>query len=326
MVKVVTMGGGRSTQRQMSYERQASAASLPPASEEDPLTLPMDIVLRIFEHVPPREVVRVCTLVCSSWRAFFKDVTFWKAKMAAAGNYDGRLERLAHVNWPKLCVHTVYEPNLCRSFVGGSLSLEPWSVSYEEWSWFSGKYERRADRDRDQRRDWHQGGGNGWTLQEEGISFEALQDNCGSLKNYATSYEWCCREQVVDLRRSGFTGEVMDSLQPAIEVWEWFAARWDCGSVFNLRVDLLTEKRKVLKTYECSRETEQWQGGELGWRKEGHTFTDYGPGVRFIRFADAGKDTKYWAGHYGSKMAGAWVRVCFQPPRLAEQATAGAQA
>ena len=38
-------------------------------------------------------------------------------------------------------------------------------------------------------------------------------------------------------------------------------------------------------------------------------FRNYGAGVRYILFADAGKDTQSCAGHYGSKMAGAWVRV-----------------
>ena len=40
-----------------------------------------------------------------------------------------------------------------------------------------------------------------------------------------------------------------------------------------------------------------------------HTFSNYGPGLRYIQFIHRGKDTKYWAGHYGSKMAGAQVGI-----------------
>lgn len=40
-----------------------------------------------------------------------------------------------------------------------------------------------------------------------------------------------------------------------------------------------------------------------------YTFRSYGPGVRYIMFIHCGKDTQYWAGHFGSKMAGARVEI-----------------
>lgn len=40
-----------------------------------------------------------------------------------------------------------------------------------------------------------------------------------------------------------------------------------------------------------------------------HEFKNYGRGLRKIRFADGGRDRQHWAGHYGSKMAGAHVKV-----------------
>lgn len=38
-------------------------------------------------------------------------------------------------------------------------------------------------------------------------------------------------------------------------------------------------------------------------------FKNYGPGVRFIKFYHGGVDTQFWAGHYGSKMSGACVKL-----------------
>ena len=72
---------------------------------------------------------------------------------------------------------------------------------------------------------------------------------------------------------------------------------------------LLDKDYKVLKTYRHSEVTEQWKGGDLGWRKVEHVFRDYGAGVRYVLFLDGGKDTQFWAGHYGSKMAAARVQV-----------------
>lgn len=40
-----------------------------------------------------------------------------------------------------------------------------------------------------------------------------------------------------------------------------------------------------------------------------HEFKNYGPGLRKISFYHGGADKLFWAGHYGSKMAGACVYV-----------------
>jgi len=45
-----------------------------------------------------------------------------------------------------------------------------------------------------------------------------------------------------------------------------------------------------------------------------HVFQNYGPGVRFIRFFHGGMDTQFWAGHYGSKMSGACVKLMIPVP------------
>ena len=38
-------------------------------------------------------------------------------------------------------------------------------------------------------------------------------------------------------------------------------------------------------------------------------FQQYGRGVRFVVFYHGGVDTQFWAGHYGSKMSGACVKL-----------------
>lgn len=40
-----------------------------------------------------------------------------------------------------------------------------------------------------------------------------------------------------------------------------------------------------------------------------HEFKNYGRGLRKIEFTHSGRDRRYWAGHYGSKMARACVKV-----------------
>ena len=45
------------------------------------------------------------------------------------------------------------------------------------------------------------------------------------------------------------------------------------------------------------------------WEQEKKVFKDYGPGVRRVSLQSAGKDDKYWGGHYGALMSASTVRV-----------------
>ena len=303
-------------------------------SEGDPLCrLPHELLRHLFSYVPPRELVSVCRLVCHAWREFFSDPSFWQLRMKQSGNYDAKLDNLPAVDWAKLCLYTVHEPNLVKSFLSdGKLSLKPWKILYEDWSHLDEKYvtkmlrleygsaegsQQPAAAGASRRQYRLYGGGNGWDIEEwikkgDPKDEEVLRENSGSTKNYVTSYEWCCRWQLVDLEKCGFTPAIMDAVRPPILTSEWFCARWDCGSIFKTTVALLDKDFKFVQEFKHSEKTAQWKGGELGWRKVKHIFQEYGKGVRYVLFLDGGKDTQYWAGHYGSKMAAANVEVKFK--------------
>jgi hypothetical protein len=54
---------------------------------------------------------------------------------------------------------------------------------------------------------------------------------------------------------------------------------------------------------------EQWAGSS--WTKVEFLVKDYPTGVRRIIFQHEGRDTQFWKGHYGSKMAGGVLRILF---------------
>jgi hypothetical protein len=56
-----------------------------------------------------------------------------------------------------------------------------------------------------------------------------------------------------------------------------------------------------------------------------HVFHNYGPGVRFIKFYHGGIDTQFWAGHYGSKMSGACVKLMIPAPASRRSSVAGGE-
>lgn len=320
------MGGSQSSSAPRGYLSQQSGCSEASEtghdwSESDPLCrLPEELLQYLFSYVPPRQLVRVCRRVSKAWRDFFDDPSFWQLRMKRRGNYDAKLDHAkSRINWAKLCLYSVHEPNLVKSFdSSGDVSLEPWKIIYDDWRQLDEKNITKELKSASSGR--HAGprgwGGDGWSIEEwirrdEAKDQDVLKENEGSCKNYVTSYYWCCRWQLIDLDKHGFTPEVMDTIQPPIFVSEWFCARWDCGSIFKIKVVLLDKDFKFVKVYEHSEETKQWEGGELGWRKVEHIFREYGAGVRYVLFVDGGKDTKWWAGHYGSKMAAANVQVKF---------------
>ena len=313
----------RRLQRTFSEESQTAALkeSGPPSATDPLFALPPEVMLMVLDHVPPHDIITRCRLVCRGWRCLLDDPQFWQLRMARSGNYDPRLATIVPAgdvrSWHRLVYYTTQRPNLIRSFgPDGRLSLEPWRLSDRDWNRFKSQLKPNQGQGggRRQRARW----GSSWSMENainpaEPRNAELLRENGGSQGNYVTSYEWCCRDQFVDLRKYGFSQSIIDTLQPIIEVSEWFCPRHDCGSIYNLKVDLLDNQYHLVDSFAFTQTFPQWHGGgwELAWEKVIHQFKAYGKGVCYVRFADAGKDTKWWAGHYGSKMAAACVRIRF---------------
>ncbi|XP_075183256.1 F-box only protein 2-like [Anomaloglossus baeobatrachus] len=149
-----------------------------------------------------------------------------------------------------------------------------------------------------------QHGGDGWKV-------EALPgDNMANFpfqgKFFATSFELCSKSQVIDLLKEGYTEEKLDA-QPHIVVSEWHAARTDCECSYDLSVQLLSGTREVIGEFSIKYHTIPSTDGS--WRQIKHTFWNYGPGVRFIKFTHSGKDTRYWKGWFGVRMINSSVTI-----------------
>jgi hypothetical protein len=279
--------------------------------------LPPDVRVVIFDYVLPRDIVCNCRLVSKAWKEFLDDPYFWQRKMIRAGNFSDKLLPLKSINWAMLYANTVYRRNILRAVRNGELTLDSsvWTVRYEDWDTFkAGRHLRIRQPSPPKPR--YGGRGSSWIIENGCIGDDETRlraENEGCSQNYATSYTWCCKDKVIDLHCMGVSQELLDNAQPSIVASEWFAARFDCGSIYNLHVALLNSKYENVTHFDHQVTTPQWVGGELGWRRVEHTFTEYGKGVKYIRFAHAGKDTQFWAGHYGSKMAGSQVTICFYP-------------
>lgn len=127
--------------------------------------------------------------------------------------------------------------------------------------------------------------------------------------NFVTSFGMCRKAQLIDLKKEGYSNTFMDEFQPDIKITDWYAPRWDCGSEYNIFVQLLNHKKEVVERF--TPDTiyfEQWNDQQ--WNKLVYVFRDYGPGVRYIRFIHGGKDTQFWQGWYGIRVVDSCVEIC----------------
>lgn len=106
-----------------------------------------------------------------------------------------------------------------------------------------------------------------------------------------------------------------------LRYWFRILSRFDCGGSYDIRVELLDQKKQLieifsLETIYCGTGREEWkqvwqqnacmktQGQLLSdWLfvfQITHVFHKYGPGVGYIR----GRDLRWWKGHFGIHITG----------------------
>ncbi|XP_043917973.1 F-box only protein 27-like [Protopterus annectens] len=147
-------------------------------------------------------------------------------------------------------------------------------------------------------------GGDGWNIDNNHIQIpEAYSQKC-----FVTSYRWCSKEQLINLLAEGATEDELDK-QPEIYVCDWYGTRSDCGGVYEIHVTLLDADKSTVKAeFKCEAPPiPQWN--DASYHKVSHNFRNYGKGVRYVNFCHRGKDTKFWAGHYGTRITNSTVIV-----------------
>uniref|UniRef100_F7BAM9 F-box protein 44 n=1 Tax=Macaca mulatta TaxID=9544 RepID=F7BAM9_MACMU len=221
-----------------------------------------------------------CRLVCSLWRDLIDLVTLWKRKCLREGFITEDWDQPV-ADWKIFYFLRSLHRNLLHNPCAEE-GFEFWSLDVnggDEW--------KVEDLSRDQRKEF---------------------PNDQVKKYFVTSYYTCLKSQVVDLKAEGYWEELMDTTRPDIEVKDWFAARPDCGSKYQLCVQLLSSAHAPLGTFQPDPATIQ-QKSDAKWREVSHTFSNYPPGVRYIWFQHGGVDTHYWAGWYGPRVTNSSITI-----------------
>ncbi|XP_016300557.1 F-box only protein 44-like isoform X1 [Sinocyclocheilus anshuiensis] len=239
--------------------------------------VPLAVVEEILLNLPAHQVVRVCRLVCHEWKELVDSASHWRERCRREGIQPQDVSR-PPVNWRQFYFLTKKRRNLLKN-----------PRAEEE---FSG---------------WKivQNGGDCWTVEDNSVEIPHFT----VAKYFVTSYWLCMKQQLIDLKKEGYSAAFMDQLQPHIKISDWYAPRCDCGSMYQICVELLDQKKKPINTFEPEPVFfPQWNDQQ--WCEMTHVFKDYGPGVRFIRFTHGGKDTQFWAGWYGIRVTNSSVEIC----------------
>uniref|UniRef100_A0A3Q4B415 Uncharacterized protein n=1 Tax=Mola mola TaxID=94237 RepID=A0A3Q4B415_MOLML len=239
--------------------------------------VPLDIVEELFLNLPPHQVVHVCRLVCHQWKEVCDSESLWRERCRREG-YRLREASKAPEDWRLFYFLCKMRRNLLKN-PRGENKMKDWQIL--------------------------ENGGDRWKVEEVMVPHpnEAVQ------KHFVTSYQMCRKSQIIDLSVEGYNPSFMDHFQPDIKISDWYAPRWDCGSQYEIRVELLNERKRPVTTF--APETvyfEQWNDQQ--WNQMIHVFQNYGPGVRYIRFTHGGKDTQFWAGWYGIRVTDSCVEIC----------------
>ncbi|KAM7411484.1 hypothetical protein PAMA_021462 [Pampus argenteus] len=239
--------------------------------------VPLEILEEIFLNLPPDQVVNLCRLVCRQWKEVADSESLWRARCRREGY------------------------NLCEP----TKMPEDWRLYY-----FLCKKRRnllKNPRAEHEMKHWQilENGGDRWKIEDVMVP----HPNEVAQKNFVTSYQMCMKSQLIDLKAEGYNSSFMDHFQPDIKVSDWYAPRWDCGSEYQIRVELLNQRKKPVQIFAPKKVNfEQWN--DQKWNQMVHVFQNYGPGVRYVRFIHGGKDKQFWAGWYGIRVTDSSVEIC----------------
>ncbi|KAM4704042.1 F-box only protein 2 [Rhinophrynus dorsalis] len=241
---------------------------------------PEVVLIRILAGVPAEELVLVCRLVCNQWKDIVDGTDIWQIKCQQEGLTMTERDTKPD-NWKNVYFLNKRKRNLIKNNCGEA-DLDYWEDVLH--------------------------GGDGWKIEElpgdNGGEFPVEGIN----KYFVSSFEWCKKSQIIDLLNEGYWEEVLDTGEPNIVVNDWYAARSDAGCLYELCVQLLSENRDVITEYKSEIITIP-QFNDASWNQISHTFSGYGPGVRFIRFQHGGQDSVFWKGWYGVRVTNSSVTV-----------------
>ena len=285
--------------------------------------LPDDILEEIFVHLSGPDLCKRALLVCKKWNELIDQNAFWTEKCLREKRLTQEkmriLRNLGHMNISAkkfyFSFYALFEKNFLSNPCGDE-NFKYWCFCRQ----MNIKHLQQMDANQIKKViDVYKNSVKSpnkdssvlsiWQIQPETGEFgsKLLYDQKHMLcKKFATSHVLAEKMQLVDLYADCVIASDLHMIDAKIEVSEWYAARFDCGSVYNLNVFLLSDTLEVVDSFAFEHRFEQWSDAE--WKQVSHTFNVKKP-TRYVLFYHSGVDTQFWADFYGAKMTNGSIRI-----------------
>uniref|UniRef100_A0A8C6EK76 F-box protein 2 n=1 Tax=Microcebus murinus TaxID=30608 RepID=A0A8C6EK76_MICMU len=303
--------------------------------------LPEPLLLRVLAELPAAELVRACRLVCLRWKELVDGAPLWLLKCQQEGLAPEGGAEDERDHWQQFYFLSKRRRNLLRNPCGEE-DLEGWSdvehggdgwrveelpgdcgvefthddgvkkffASSFEWCrkaqvidlQAEGYWEELLDTTQPAIvvKDWYSGRCDAGCLYE--LTVKLLSENEDVLAEFSSG-------QVAVPQDSDGEGWIEVSL----EGWRRRGGAWALGVGPGPKGWGLGPRGGAGRRTGVGDQGEH--SGPLGLTlptsgpQISHTFTDYGPGVRFVRFEHGGQDSVYWKGWFGARVTNSSVWV-----------------
>lgn len=238
-----------------------------------------ELLLHVLSFVPAHDLLLHCRCVSRKWCGLVDTPTLWILKCKR----EQRLELLdasrlqPDIPWGRVYVKKPFSRNLLRNPCGQE-GMRYWDA---------------------------RNGGRDWSVEDNRVRMDGAEaQTC-----FVSTYFWCEKWQIIDLLQEGLWKELLDNHKPEICISDWYAGRDDCGCVYEISVKLLaSDRERVIDEYNVRPDPiPQWNN--QNYHQVSHVFSHYSSGVRYVKFFHRGKDTQFWAGHYGARITNSSVTV-----------------
>lgn len=155
--------------------------------------MPVELILHVL-YLADEETVLNCQQVCKYWNMLIVNHVWWKKAEMKTGCQFHSDWKLNWKDFYSICSKNLFGRNLIKNH-SGEEHLKYWTIT--------------------------ENGGDGWTVECPPLQ-TALLSNDPEFENkqncFVTSSSGCYKEQVVDLIEVGFTANILDNMQPPIQV------------------------------------------------------------------------------------------------------------
>ncbi|XP_065142203.1 F-box only protein 44-like [Paramisgurnus dabryanus] len=193
------------------------------------------VVEEILLNLPAEDVVLKCRLVCREWKELVDSQAHWRERCRREGIEPCRREGIEPCNASrpptKLCLF-YFMTKKRRNLLKNTRAEDHFN------GWILVK-----------------NGGDEWKIEE---NFAALP-NDNNKKCFSTSYRLCLKQQLINLKKEGYSSAIMDLLQPDIKISDWYAPSFDCRCYYKICVELLDQEKNPISVFQPEKVFfEQW--------------------------------------------------------------------